>query len=90
MSVHTAISAHSKKQHDHIEAFLQLDQLREQAIEQVLQQCLNKEPFSIAAINQLSRQINAHALKGISPVRKLVTEQMIIDYAEQTKALQLL
>ncbi|QGQ96312.1 DUF2533 family protein [Paenibacillus psychroresistens] len=85
MSVHTAITAHSKKQHDHIEAFLQLDQLREQAIDQALQQCIKKESFSITEINQISRQINEHALKGISPVRKLVTEQMIQDYADRTK-----
>jgi hypothetical protein len=85
MSVHTAITAHSKKQHDHIEAFLLLDQLREQAIEQALQQCINNEPFSIAEINQISRKINEHALKGISPVRKLVTEQMIQEYAERIK-----
>jgi hypothetical protein len=88
MSVHTAITAHSKKQHDHIEAFLQLDQLREQAIDQALQQCIKNESFSIAEINQISRQINEHALKGISPVRKLVTEQMIQEYADRTKQQQ--
>jgi hypothetical protein len=85
MSVHTAITAHSKKQHNHIEAFLQLDQRREQAIEQALQQCMNNETFSIVEINQISREINEHALKGISPVRKLVTEQMIQEYADRIK-----
>jgi hypothetical protein len=85
MSVHTAITAHSKKQHDHIEAFLQLDQLREQAIDHALQLCIKNKSFSIAEINQISRQINEHALKGISPVRKLVTEQMIEEYANRTK-----
>jgi hypothetical protein len=83
MSVHTAITAHSKKQHDHIEVFLHLDQLREQAIEQALQQYINNEPFSIAEINQISREINEHALKGISPIRKLVTELMIQEYADR-------
>jgi hypothetical protein len=85
MSVHTAITAHSKKQHDHIEVFLKLDQLREQAIEMVLQKCLNNEPYSLQEINQISREINEHALKGISPSRKLVTEKMIEDYAKRDK-----
>jgi hypothetical protein len=85
MSVHTAITAHSKKQHDHIEVFLQLDQLREQAIELVLQKCLNNEPYSLLEINQISRKINEHALKGISPTRKLVSEKMIEDYASRNK-----
>jgi hypothetical protein len=83
MSVHMAITAHSKKQHDHIEAFLHLDQLREHAIEQALQQYMNNEPFSIVEINQISCEINEHALKGISPVRKLVTELMIQEYADR-------
>lgn len=85
MSVHTAITAHSKKQHDHIEAFLQWDQLREQAIEYALQKCLHNEPFSIDEINQLSRKINEHALIGISPTRKIVTEEMIEEYAARSK-----
>lgn len=85
MSVHTAITAHSKKQHDHIEAFLHLDQLREQAIELVLQKCLNSEPYGLLEINQISREINEHALKGISPTRKLVTEKMIEVYVERLK-----
>jgi hypothetical protein len=85
MSVHTAITAHSKKQHDHIEAFLRLDELREQAIEQAVQKASNNEPFSIAETNQISRQINEHALKGISPTRKLVTVEMIEEYAARIK-----
>lgn len=86
MSVHTAITAHSKKQHDHIEAFLQLDELREQAIEKAVQKAIHNESFSLIEINQISRQMNEHALKGISPTRKLVTEEMIEQYAAHIKA----
>jgi hypothetical protein len=86
MSVHTAITAHSKKQHDHIEAFLYLDQLREQAIEEAHLKCLQNEPFSIGEINQLTRKINEHALIGISPTRKLVSVEMIEEYAARSKA----
>jgi hypothetical protein len=85
MSVHTAITAHSKKQHDHIELFLQLDQLREQAIDQAVQQCLANQPFNVAEINQISRDINELAKKGISPTRKLVSEEMIQHYVSSFK-----
>lgn len=85
MSVHKAITAHSRKQHDHIEAFLHMDQLREQAIEQALQQSSNNESIRIDEINRITREINNHALQGISPVRQLVTERMIEDYANRGK-----
>jgi hypothetical protein len=85
MSVHTAITAHSKKQHDHIEAFLKLDLSREDAIEQTIQKCLANEPFNVQEINQITLQINEHARKGISPTRKIVSEAMILQYAEALK-----
>jgi hypothetical protein len=85
MSVHTAITAHSKKQHDHIEAFLHLDELREQAIDQAVRQYIHNEPFDVQEINRISREINDHAKRGISPTRKLVTKDMISEYAERIK-----
>jgi predicted chitinase len=85
MSVHTAITAHSKKQHDHIEAFLQLDEQREQAIERALEQYKLHESCDVQEINRITREINGHALKGISPTRMLVTEAMIAQYANQLK-----
>jgi len=84
MSVHTAITAHSKKQHDHIEKFLYLDQLREQAIEVALQKCKQNQAFNVVEINQISRKINEHALHGISPSRKLISEEMITEYAARS------
>jgi hypothetical protein len=85
MSVHTAITAHSKKQHDHIELFLYLDQLRELAIDQAVQKCMANKPFNVEEINQISRNINEHAKKGISPTRKLVSEEMIQHYVDSSK-----
>jgi hypothetical protein len=85
MSVHTAITAHSKKQHDHIEAFLKLDHAREEAIEQTIHKCLAHEPFNVQAINQITLKINEHAKNGISPTRKLVSLAMILQYAETLK-----
>jgi hypothetical protein len=85
MSVHTAITAHSKKQHDHIEAFIKLDHAREAAIEQTIQKCLAHEPFNVQAINQITHKINEHAKNGISPTRKVVSEAMIIHYSETLK-----
>jgi hypothetical protein len=84
MSVHTAITAHSKKQHDHIELFLHLDQLRELAIDQTVQKCMANKPFNVEEINQISRDINEHAKKGISPTRKLVSEEMIQHYVDSS------
>jgi hypothetical protein len=85
MSVHTAITAHSKKQHDHIELFLHLDQLRELAIDHAVQKCMANKPFTVEEINQISRDINEHAKKGISPTRKLVSEEMIQHYVDSSK-----
>jgi hypothetical protein len=85
MSVHIAITNHSRKQNQQIENFLLLEQQREQYIEQALTQCHNNEPFAIEEINQITQQINDLAKNGIIPTRKLVTKQMIIDYANKAK-----
>ncbi|WP_166244511.1 YpbS family protein [Paenibacillus turpanensis] len=83
MSVHEAISEHSRKQHEHLQRFLELDALREQAIQLAVADCLAGKPFTVEAINETTRRINDHAHHGISPTRVYVTEQMVRDYAEQ-------
>jgi hypothetical protein len=83
MSVHIAITNHSRKQSQQIDNFLFLDEQREQFIEQALTQCKHNEAFSIDEINQMTQQINELAKKGIIPTRQLVTKQMIIDYANK-------
>ncbi|MFD0130748.1 DUF2533 family protein, partial [Bacillus subtilis] len=44
--VHKAISAHSSKQHEHIKAFMRLENMRELAIEEAIAKCRNDEPYT--------------------------------------------
>ncbi|UUZ78927.1 YpbS family protein [Paenibacillus sp. P26] len=78
--VHEAITAHTRKQHAHLERFLELDEARERAIEEAVSLCEKGLSFSVERINAITAQINAHAGQGISPLRKPVTEQMVRDY----------
>lgn len=50
--VHKAISAHSSKQHEHIKAFMRLENMRELAIEELL---LNAETMSLILQMQLMK-----------------------------------
>lgn len=81
MSVHEAISSHSNKQHLHLVKFKELDELREQAIEEAVALCRNHQPFSVDKINEITQMIIAHAKQGISPLRSLVTVEMVEQYA---------
>ncbi|RAV05660.1 DUF2533 family protein [Paenibacillus sp. YN15] len=85
MNVHEAISQHSRKQHEHLQAFEQLDQLREELIQEAVDLCLKGEAFSTEAINQVTARIIEHAKNGISPLRQFVNEDMVRDYVEQLK-----
>lgn len=84
MSVHEAITAHTRKMHSHLEIFQVLDAEREQAIEQAVASCKAGQPFSVEAINRASARINEHAKHGISPTRPYVTEQMLMDYVNRS------
>ncbi|MGG1517287.1 YpbS family protein [Paenibacillus oryzisoli] len=83
MNVHEAISQHSKKQHQHLVRFAELDAKREQAIEAAVDLCRRGLPFSVGAINQVTAQIIAHAKEGISPLRSYVTEEMVRNYVKK-------
>lgn len=85
MNVHEAISSHSRKQHTHLEIFKQLDIQREQAIEEAVTLCKAGLLFNVDTINQITRQINAHALNGISPIRIEVSEEMVRDFVARQK-----
>lgn len=85
MNVHEAISQHSRKQHEHLHVFEQLDNLREELIQEAVDQCLKGEAFSTEGINQVTARIIEHAKSGISPLRQFVNEDMIRDYVEQLK-----
>lgn len=80
MNVHEAITQHSKKQHEHLSTFQQLDDERERLIQEAVDRCLKGEPFTTEAINRVTARIIEHAKHGISPLRQFVTEEMIQDY----------
>ncbi|WIG45267.1 YpbS family protein [Bacillus halotolerans] len=82
--VHKAISAHSAKQHEHIKTFMQLEHLREMAIEEAVAKCKNDEPFSTDAINEITEKMNQLAKKGIVPTRCLVSKEMVKEYVSRT------
>lgn len=85
MNVHEAISQHSRKQHEHLQIFEELDAAREQLIQEAVDRCMNGEPFSTEEINRVTARIVEHAKYGISPLRQFVNEDMVRDYVEQLK-----
>lgn len=82
-NVHEAISKHSKKQHEIVKQFLQLEQMREFYIAEAVTLCEENKPFSVDNINLVTRKINELAKKGIAPNRKLVTEDMVREFVER-------
>ncbi|MBU8878393.1 YpbS family protein [Bacillus sp. FJAT-29790] len=85
MSVHKAISQHVNKQNKRITEFLALDQQREFYIDEAISNCIKGNPFSADKINEVTSRINILSKQGIVPARKLVTLQMIEDYANKIK-----
>ena len=83
MSVHKAITEHSKKQNEIVTKFLQLEAKRESLIEQAIQLCIEGKPFSTEEINFVTNQINQLARSGIAPQRKLVTTEMVQEFVNR-------
>ncbi len=81
MNVHEAITAHTSKQHAHLQRFLELEEARELAIDRALADAREGRPVQVEAINGWTDLINEHANHGISPTRVHVTEQMIREFA---------
>lgn len=81
MSVHEAISEHSRKQKEHLSVFMKLDQERERHIESALDACRRGLPFNVAPINAVTSAINELATRGISPTRRYVSVAMIREFA---------
>lgn len=80
--VHKAISAHSSKQHEHIKAFMRLENMREMAIEEAVSKCKNDEPLLQMQLMKLpSRSISSP--KGIVPTRRLVSKEMVREYVSR-------
>lgn len=85
MSVHRAITEHSQQQYARVRAFYELDEKREQYIEEVVQKCLQNEPFSLEKVNKVTNEINQLAKQGIVPTRKIVTEEMVFEYVNRLR-----
>ncbi|MCA1066307.1 YpbS family protein [Rossellomorea sp. AcN35-11] len=86
MSVHKEITKHSSKQNQLVQQFMILDERREQAIEETVHRCLNEQPFTTDGINQVTNEINALARQGVVPQRKLVTTEMVKEYAAKLRS----
>ncbi|TBL78714.1 DUF2533 family protein [Paenibacillus thalictri] len=83
MDVRQAITDHTKKMNQHLEQFVELDALREQAIEKAIASCKAGQPFTVDEINRYTQLINEHAKQGISPLRKFVSAQMVEEFASR-------
>jgi hypothetical protein len=84
MSVHKQISEHSRKQNQIVTTFLKLEQQRENYIEEAIVLCKQKRPFTTDKINQVTKQINELARKGIAPQRMLVTKEMVEEFVSRS------
>jgi len=82
-NVHEEITRHSKKQHEIVKKFIELEQMRESFIEQAISLAKENKPFDVSAINNVTKQINEHAKNGIVPTRKYVTEEMVKEYVNK-------
>lgn len=86
MGVHEAITAHSRKQNEIVTSFLQLEAQREAAIEAAVSLASSGKDFSVDAINMVTKEINELAKRGVAPQRKIVTEDMVMEYVNRLKA----
>lgn len=84
MSVHKQISEHSRNQNQIVSTFLKLEQQRENYIEEAIVLCKQKKPFTTDKINQVTKQINELARKGIAPQRMLVTKEMVEEFVSRS------
>lgn len=84
MSVHKQISEHSRKQNQIVSTFLKLEQQRENYIEEAIVLCKQKKHFTTEKINQVTKQINELARKGIAPQRMLVTKEMVEEFVSRS------
>ncbi|MBD1381638.1 YpbS family protein [Metabacillus arenae] len=82
-SLHKQLSEHSKNQNRIVNDFLKLDAIREAAIDEVVTHCRTGQKFSVLKINQVTKEINDLAKKGIIPQRKFVTEEMVKEYVSK-------
>jgi hypothetical protein len=82
MSVHLQIA---KQINTHLQGqknYKELDSQREEAIEEALQKAKNNEEYTTQTINEITEEINGIAKRFAFPLRKVVTKDMISNYAK--------
>ena len=84
MSVHKDLAQHAEKQNKKYQRFMELNDLRETYIEDAVQLCSERKPFSTDKINEITRQMNQINLTFI-PEMKFVSAEMISDYVHSKK-----
>lgn len=85
MSVHKDLIVHAKKQNQLYSKFVQLDQQREDYIEEAVELCKAGKDFTTDRINDVTKQINFIANNRFIPTRKLVSPDMVREYVESMK-----
>lgn len=85
MSVHKDLIQHAKKQNQLFMKFTELDQQREEYIEEAVELCKAGKEFTTDKINEVTNQINFIANNRFIPTRKLVTPEMVREYVESLK-----
>jgi hypothetical protein len=84
MDVHHQISKHSDKQHKIVNEFLFWDEKREQFITEAVKAAQTEQKFDLKLINEATEKINEiAAAHGITPSRKTVTIEMVLEYAKK-------
>jgi hypothetical protein len=83
MNVHHEITKKMNRHVNIIETYKTLDQKRESEIERVLAKGKNKEEFSVVAINEVTMELNQFANTHHLPLRKLVTNDMVLEFINQ-------
>jgi hypothetical protein len=82
VSVHKDLAQHAEKQNVIYKTFLELDQIRENYIEEAVILCKEGKTFSTDKINHVTNQINQIQLRFL-PDRKFVTVEMIEEYVKK-------
>lgn len=80
-NVHEAITKHSNAQHEVVKTFVGLEQKRELFIDEAVALAKQNKGFTVDKINKVTSEMNKLAKKGIVPLRKLVTVDMVKEYA---------
>ena len=80
-NVHEAITKHSTAQHEVVKTFVGLEQKREQLNDEAVSLAKLNQEFTVDKINKVTIEINKLAQKGIVPLRKLLTVDMVKEYA---------